>query len=165
MDDLILPPGFEVDDLDLGAVELKRLQAGAFPRRERGHQSPEKERANQTALLACATFRQIKSTLDFDVSSRGWCYLLEGHAGLLKGDFDPAQKLINECRKSGMLPLAICAEDERRSADGLEDINDTSVEEQAGIIIGYVRNQHVFYTSRFGRIKNTISKWPSRRST
>ena len=49
--------------------------------------------------------------MDFDVGSRGWCYMLERH-GLRKGDFDDAQRLINTCRKSGDLPLDICAEDE-----------------------------------------------------
>jgi len=49
---------------------------------------------------------------NFDVSSRGWCYLIESH-GLKKGDFDKAQNLINDCRKSGRLPIGICCEDER----------------------------------------------------
>jgi hypothetical protein len=73
----------------MNAAELERLQAGAFPRRMVGRPTPVKERAYQTALVAwCATFEEIKATLDFDVSSRGWCYLLEGRAGLFKGDFD-----------------------------------------------------------------------------
>jgi hypothetical protein len=61
----------------------------------------------------CALISQIRSSMDFAVSSRGWCYLLERH-GLRKGDFDAAQRLINECRRSGELPLDICAEDASR---------------------------------------------------
>ena len=60
--------------------------------------------------------------MDFAVGSRGWCYILEHH-GLRKGDFDAAQKLITECRKSGDLPLNICAEDSSRETVGLEEIN------------------------------------------
>src|SRR5262249_48605073 len=55
------------------------------------------------------------SRLDFKVSSRGWCYLLEEH-GLRKGDFNKAQDFINDCRKSGALPLDICAEDGARES-------------------------------------------------
>ena len=57
--------------------------------------------------------KQIRSTIDFTISSRGWCYQLEDH-GLLKSDFDKAQEAINECRKCGLLPLSICADDKAR---------------------------------------------------
>lgn len=66
-----------------------------------------------------AAIKEINSTLDFKVSSRGWCYLLEEH-GLAKGDFDRAQRLINDCRKSGLLPLDICADDAARAAEHLD---------------------------------------------
>lgn len=66
--------------------------------------------------LFCEGIQELKSTLDFSVSSRGWCYVLEEY-GLNKGDFDRAQRLINDCRKNGMLPLDVCAEDRARSAE------------------------------------------------
>ena len=65
--------------------------------------------------LFCQTIMKIKPRLDFAIGSRGWCYILEQQAGLLKPDFDAAQKLIGDCRKNGLLPLDICAEDEARS--------------------------------------------------
>jgi hypothetical protein len=68
------------------------------------------------------------------VSSRGWCYLMEEH-GLKKGDFDEAQRLINDCRKSGRLPLDICCEDERRGGENLEYIDSTDPTEEAEAII------------------------------
>ena len=49
--------------------------------------------------------------MDFGVGARGWSYILEQH-GLTKGDFDAAQALITDCRKTGDLPLDICAEDD-----------------------------------------------------
>jgi hypothetical protein len=56
-------------------------------------------------------------------SSRGWCYLLEGH-GISKGDFDKAQKLINDCRKLGFLPIDFVAQDEKRDFANIEHPNE-----------------------------------------
>ncbi len=55
------------------------------------------------------------------MSSRGWGYLLENAGTITKSDMDAAQRLINECRKTGLLPLDICAIDDKRAADGLEN--------------------------------------------
>jgi hypothetical protein len=88
----------------------------------------------------CALIEEIYSGMDFKVGSRGWCYILEKH-GLRKGDFDNAQKLINSCRKSGQLPLDICAEDDARTATGLEPETDvTTVKEQAQDAIDYLHH-------------------------
>ena len=76
---------------------------------------------------------EIKSRLEFSISSRGWCYLLEEY-GLGKGDFDATQKLINDCRKSGHLPLDLCAEDGSRSAENLDEAgaweNEETIEDE-----------------------------------
>lgn len=70
-----------------------------LPKRSKGRQSAARLVEYQEQLQAfCAAIRQLDSTLDFAISSRGWCYILETH-GLLKGDFDAAQRLINDCRK------------------------------------------------------------------
>ena len=62
-----------------------------FPWRGRGRQSAEAEARYEEQLQAfCAAILEINSTLDFQVSSRGWCYILEEY-GLNKGDFDTAQ--------------------------------------------------------------------------
>ena len=68
----------------------------------------------------------IRDKLDMAVSSRGWCYLLEDH-GLSKADFDKAQDLINELRKSGLLPLDICADDDARSFYGVERLDNPDI--------------------------------------
>jgi hypothetical protein len=109
--------------LGAGAVIERRvrfIEKGLLPKRLPGRQSAETEAAYQRRLAKfCQLILQIKSSINFEVSSRGWCYLLEQH-GLRKGDFDRAQKLIGDCRKDGSLPLDICAEDETRevSANG-----------------------------------------------
>jgi hypothetical protein len=94
-----------------------------FPKRARGRQSvAATERYEAECRAFCREIRQIASGLDFDVSSRGWCYVLEEH-GLLKTNFDAAQKLINDCRKNGMLPLDICCSDDSRTADNIQMID------------------------------------------
>ena len=112
----------------------------ALPWRGRGRPAPKADAEYQRQLKRwCAKVLKINSTLDFKVSSRGWCYILEEH-GLAKGDFDDAQKLINDCRKSGLLPLNICAEDEGRQAEHLEKIDNQTPKEFAEEWIDYVRN-------------------------
>jgi hypothetical protein len=81
---------------------------------------------------------------DFAVSSRGWCYLLEEH-GLFKDDFDTAQELINACRKNGRLPLDICAEDETRGADNLEDLDNPDPKARAAQIVLSVNEAEDYY--------------------
>jgi hypothetical protein len=71
----------------------------------------------------CRALVELDSRLDFRVSTRGWCYILEEH-GLPKGDFDRAERLITQCRKAGLLPLDITAEDESRTTIGLIAIDD-----------------------------------------
>ena len=69
-----------------------------LPRRSRGRQSPEGEyryRAEREAF--CRLVLENASRVDFRVSSRGHCYLLEEH-GLGKGDFDAAGREL--CRQA-----------------------------------------------------------------
>jgi hypothetical protein len=67
--------------------------------------------------------------MDFRVGVRGWCYILERH-GLLKGDFSDCERLITKCRKSGDLPLDICADDDSRETICLEEIDSEDDPEQ-----------------------------------
>jgi hypothetical protein len=118
-----------------------------LPKRGRGRQSAAAEAAYRSQVEEfCARILQIRSSMDFEVGSRGWCYILEQH-GLDKGDFGAAQKLITECRKSGDLPLDICAEDESRTTICLEDIDERDIPAEVDGWIHYLRNQaHANYT-------------------
>ena len=90
------------------------LAAKGLPRRGRGRPTPAAEVKYQEAVAAfCALILKIRSSMDFSVGARGWCYILEKH-GLRKGEFDSAENLITACRKSGGLPLNICADDDSR---------------------------------------------------
>jgi hypothetical protein len=118
-----------------------------LPKRSRGYQS-DAARARYNKLLAafCAAILAINSRLDFKVSSRGWCYILEDRGGLPKGDFDRAQALINACRKSGALPLDICADDSAREFDNLDWLDTNSPEEEARDIVRSLGTRHLLYS-------------------
>lgn len=103
----------------------------ALPKRAPGRQWPKQVAEYEAKRAAwCAAILQIAEQQEFKVSTRGWCYGLEEY-GLSKGDFDEAEKLINDCRKSGELPLNICAEDEAREAKGVEQVDHETPEEFA----------------------------------
>ena len=57
---------------------------------------------------------------------------------------DQAQALINDCRKSGALPLDICSEDSKLAAESVEDI-DPAPPEMTGAIFDYVRTAQNAY--------------------
>lgn len=118
-----------------------------LPKRQRGRQSPEAEaKYQQDVARICDRILQIRSTMDFDVGSRGWCYILERH-GLRKGDFDAAQRLINECRKSGALPLDICAEDSSRETIGIEQLDSDDIIGEVESWVDHIRDRaHEQYT-------------------
>jgi hypothetical protein len=117
-----------------------------MPKRPRGRPSAAQNEAYEADVERfCTAINEIASTLEFAVSSRGWCYILEEH-GLVKGDFDAAQRLINDCRKSGQLPIDICAIDERRSADNLDDLDEITPDQMAARIVDYIRRAHETYT-------------------
>jgi hypothetical protein len=67
---------------------------------------------------------------------------LEDVGGLLKGDFDTAQVLINDCRKNGKLPVAICAEDQSRLPDNAEELDEPDPREEAAKAIRIIQNWH-----------------------
>ena len=114
-----------------------------FPRRRKGRQTlAAREQYHEDLQAFCDAIVQMDWTLDFKVSSRGWCYILEEH-GLTKGDFNAAQKLINDCRKSVDLPLNICAVDGSRSFDNLEYIDEAGPEDEAAEIVDSVAAAHL----------------------
>ena len=118
-----------------------------MPWRPRGRQTPETKTRYDADLQAfCDLILDIRGKSDIEVSSRGWCYLLEEH-GLRKGDFDTAQELINDCRKSGLLPLDICVEDSKRLAENLEEIDlETSADDKAEEIVSGLAARHHYWT-------------------
>src|SRR6516164_6184810 len=99
----------------------------------------------EKVVAFCAKILEVRSGLDFDVGSRGWAYILEGDRLIDKDEIDAAQDLINACRKSGDLPLDICAEDGKRIAENVEEI-DPGPEEMAANVFNYVETAEEHYT-------------------
>jgi hypothetical protein len=120
----------------------------SLPERGRGRLSTVAQGRYEAAVKAfCGMLTQIASRLDFAVSSRGWAYILEGRLIITKGQLDAAQRFINSCRKSGALPLDICRDDdEEGSTDNLEQLDDTTIAEEASDIVERMRTGHEFYT-------------------
>ena len=78
---------------------------------------------------------EIDNSTGFKVSSRGWCYQLEGLNVITKGDFNRVQSLINECRKNGLLPINFVAEESARKFENVWVPTEGSPEEN---LIGWV---------------------------
>jgi hypothetical protein len=117
-----------------------------LPQRPKGRPTPATNALYEEQIRAfCARILEIQSRLDFEVGTRGWCYLLEGEGVITKGEFDLAERVITRCRKSGDLPIGICAEDDKRSPEGIEELDEPDVEVKADEILGYVRNAHQYY--------------------
>ena len=117
-----------------------------LPTRGRGRQSVQASERYQRDLHAfCEAITEIRGRLDFEVSARGWCYILE-ETGLGKGDFNRAQTLIAECRKSGLLPLDIVAEDSARGFDNLERIDTADVDLHAACMLESIEDEPDYYT-------------------
>ena len=94
----------------------------------------------------CARLREVASRQDFRISGgRGWAYILEGERIIDKNDIDAAEKLINDCRKNGALPVDICGEDSKRAVENLERLDDPDPKERAQQIVNYVNSAEDYY--------------------
>jgi hypothetical protein len=120
--------------------------AFALPKRAAGRPTAQaKVKYEKEVAAFCVVILELRSGLGFDVGSRGWAYVCESHGLITKAEFDTVQNLINDCRKSGALPLDICLSDEARAFDNLQPIDGTSPEEEAECIVDYVRRAHLNY--------------------
>ena len=75
-----------------------------LPRLGRGRPPPVARTAYENEVQAFCTVSS-KSTLDSNSRpAAALGYLLEGEGTITKGELDAAQRLISDCRKSGLLP-------------------------------------------------------------
>jgi len=118
-----------------------------FPRRGRGRQGVAAEALYREQRSAfCDHLLEIRSRLDFEIGARGWGYILENEGVITKDELDACERLITECRKSGELPLDICASDESRAAENLEQLDENDPTEKAQVILDWIAQAHRFYT-------------------
>ena len=64
---------------------------------------------------------ELSHEIGFKISARGWCYILEGYNLITKAQFNVVEKLINECRRTGLLPIDFVAAEEARKFSGVEE--------------------------------------------
>lgn len=71
----------------------------------------------------------MQSGINFKVSSRGWCYLMEQAGYINKSQFSKVDMAINRCRKEGYLPVDFVAEEAARAFTGVIVPSDGTVED------------------------------------
>ncbi len=57
---------------------------------------------------------KLDEQIGFKVSSRGWAYIMEQEGIVTKDQFDKIENLINRCRKEGLLPVDLTANEAAR---------------------------------------------------
>lgn len=82
-----------------------------------------KEKAKKYDANLILVLKTLDSEIDFKLSGRGWCYVLEGEKLINKSNFDKAEAKINKFRKDGRLPIDFTAEDETRQFYNVEPLN------------------------------------------
>jgi hypothetical protein len=75
---------------------------------------------DESLELFASSILKLNEQASQAMSSRGWCYFIEGFGLITKGQFGKVQKGINECRKKGYLPIDMVAEDPKRTYVGIE---------------------------------------------
>jgi len=117
-----------------------------FPKRRPGRPSREDAAEYDAAVEhLVAAILEMRSSVDFDVSARGWGYLLEGDNIIDKGDLDAAEAAINDCRKDGRLPFDICAVDQSRAFECVEEIDYGTYQDHAARIAQQALEAHSYY--------------------
>jgi hypothetical protein len=67
---------------------------------------------------------EMQNMIEFKVSSRGWCYLMEQAGYINKSQFGKVEDAINRCRREGLLPVDFVAEEDARAFTGIEKPSD-----------------------------------------
>ena len=115
-----------------------------LPNMGRGRPTAKKlEEYSQQLQQFADLIKSIVGSINFKVTIRGLCYLLEGH-GLDKNDFPAAQTAINKCRRTGLLPIDVVIE-ESRDIDGIFYPSFSTPEEYAHFHLNRLREVSNYY--------------------
>lgn len=90
--------------------------------------------------------KDISDDIGFKVSSRGWCYILEGYRMINKNEFDKVDTLINNCRRNGYLPIDFVAEESSRQFHGIETPDEDHIVDTFGNYLRGAMNCGDYYT-------------------
>ena len=96
-------------------------------------------------IMFSEKLKLISKQIGFKLSSRGWCYQLEGFGLITKAEFDKVEKIINDCRKDGYLPVDFVLEEDARLFSGVEIPEDESPLEYFADYIRTSLNCHKMY--------------------
>lgn len=83
---------------------------------------------NKRLVKFAKSILAIHRQVGFPLSARGWGYQLEQFGLITKDEFGRVEKLINACRKRGILPIDFTAEEEGRQFSGVERPEDDEPE-------------------------------------
>lgn len=89
---------------------------------------------------------EIQKSLDFKMSSRGWCYSCEQMRLINKDQFDKIEEAINTARKRGYLPVDFVAEESARQFSGVERPSDGEPREVAPRILEMLLEGWKYFT-------------------
>ena len=81
--------------------------------------------------------KEIAHQVGSSMSSRGWGYILEGYGLINKSQLDTVESLINECRKTGLLPIDFVMDEEGRGFSGVEEPTSRTPTEQIRLYLSY----------------------------
>lgn len=82
------------------------------------------KKLQEEMTVFASNLKELGLKIGMRVSSRGWCYQLEGFRLINKSEFDLVERSINKCRKVGLLPIDFIAEEEGRRFSGVEHPED-----------------------------------------
>jgi hypothetical protein len=89
--------------------------------------------------------QNISQRIGFNVSSRGWCYLLEQARMINKDEFDKVENLINTCRRKGFLPVDFVAEEDARAFSGVSKPTNGTIKSVLKWMCEDVLNGHTYF--------------------
>lgn len=90
--------------------------------------------------------QNMQRGIDFKVSSRGWCYLMEQAGFINKSQFSKVDMAINRCRKEGLLPVDFVAEEAARAFAGVEEPSAGTVEDTLKWMLRDVMDGSKYFT-------------------
>lgn len=104
-------------------------------------------RERKEAMAEFANQLKVRAELiEIKLSARGWGYELEGDLLITKDQFDWVENLVNECRRTKLLPIDFCAEEEARQFSGIETPDRDTPEEFIEMYLESVLEAERYYT-------------------
>lgn len=88
----------------------------------------------------------LQEKINFKVSSRGWCYLMEQAGYIDKSQFDKVDAAIKRCRVTGILPVDFVAADASRAFYGVEIPSAGNMRSVISQILDHVLTGYEWYT-------------------